>query len=321
MKNRSVSVTGATGFLGGHVCEAFRDAGWQVRGVVRPGNTKPLPAGIDRIVSPLERDQLVRGFAETDLVVHAAGLTRSASDVALRSVNVTGTQAVVEAVNAVGARLIHVSSLAAVGTGTRARPRQEDDEPKPITPYGRSKLDGEKIVRSAAKVPWTMLRPASIYGPRDRQFLPLFRLASRGLFPLVTNPDAAFTVIHVADVARAIVLTASEAPASRSTFFLGHPEATSADELMKHLADAFGVRYRPVRLPQAVLRSVAWIGDWRWTIGREPMLDSTRLAEFRAEGFVCAVDRAREALGFEAAKPLAEGLKETAHWYRSEGWL
>src|SRR5271169_5305404 len=53
MRSRSVSITGATGFLGWHLAEAFRDAGWVARAIVRPGNTKPLPQGVDSIEAAL----------------------------------------------------------------------------------------------------------------------------------------------------------------------------------------------------------------------------------------------------------------------------
>ena len=180
MKNRSVSVTGATGFLGWHIATELAARGWTVRAIVRPGSAKPLPEGVEIRQSSLEHVALKAAFDGSDVVVHAAGLTRARSERAFRTVNVDGTRAVVAAANEAGARIVHISSLAAIGPGTADRPAHEDDRPQPLTAYGKSKLASEAVVRSEARVPWTIVRPAAVYGPRDRQFLPLVRLATRG---------------------------------------------------------------------------------------------------------------------------------------------
>src|ERR1019366_8346883 len=180
-----------TGFLGWHIATTFQRAGWTVRAIVRPGNTKPLPDGVESRESALHATVL------------AAALTRSGSEDVLRAVNVDGTRAVIDAANDTGSRLVLISSQAANGPGTPLVPSREDDTPHPLTPYGRSKLAAETHVRADARVSWTILRPSAIYGPRDRGFLRLFRLAARGRFLLFAPPDTAFTLIHVDDAARA----------------------------------------------------------------------------------------------------------------------
>jgi nucleoside-diphosphate-sugar epimerase len=323
MKSRSVSITGATGFLGWHLAGAFRNAGWQVRAIVRPGNRKPLPEGIEAVEASLEptSDALIRAFEPSSVVVHAAALTRARNEAAFNAVNVGGTRTVLDAVNRTGAHLIFVSSQAAIGTGTPLRPSREDDEPHPLTAYGRSKCAAEAAIRSAARVPWTIVRPSAVYGPRDRGFLPLFRLASRGLSPLVTRASTSFTLIYVEDVVGAIVLAASDPRAIGATVFLGHPQPARSDDILKAIAAAMNGRYRPLRVPSLVLQAAAAAGELSWSVGHQPLIDRSRLAELRAEGFVCAVDRARDVLGFTAAVGLTAGAERTARWYRDQGWV
>ncbi len=103
--------------------------------------------------------------------------------------------------------------------------------------------------------------------------------------------------------------------------FLGHHDPVRADDLLGALADVFGRRYRPWHVPGVVLRAVAWGGQLAWKFGEEPVIDAARLSELGAEGFVCAVDRAREVLGVTAAVSLPDGLARTAQWYRQRGWL
>ena len=321
MKSRSVSITGATGFLGWHLSVAFRDAGWRVRAVVRPGNRKPVPDGVDPVESALDRAPLTAAIGDSSLLVHSAALVRAATDREIDDVNVGGTSAAVDAANAAGARLLFISSMAAIGPGTAAKPCREDDVPHPINAYGRSKLAAEAIVRSQARVPWTIVRPSAVYGPRDRGFLPLFRLASHGIFLMVASPATPFTFIYVDDLMASLMAVAADERAVGQTMFLGHPSPETADDLMRALADALGRTYRPVRLPAFLMGIAGAVGDMGWKLGLKPAVDSARAAEIRAGGFVCAVDRAREVLGFTAAVPLRDGVARTARWYRDHGWV
>ncbi len=321
MKSRSVSITGATGFLGGHLSAAFRDAGWQVRAIVRRGNAKSLPDGVTVVESGLDRESLARALGDSSLLVHSAALVRAATDREIDRVNVGGTRAAVDAANDVGARLLFISSLAAIGPGTLARPCHEDDPPHPITAYGRSKLAAEAVVRSEARVPWAIVRPSAVYGPRDRGFLPLFRMASHGISLMVASPATPFTFIYVDDFIAALMAAATDDRAVGQTMFLGHPAPATADDLMRALAAAFTRTYRPLRLPSFVMPLLGAAGDLCWKLGLKPAVDGARAAEIRAGGFVCAVDRARDVLGFAAAVPLRDGVARTARWYRDQGWV
>ncbi len=321
MKSRSVSLTGATGFVGWHVAEAFRDAGWQVHAIVRPGSTKLLPMGIGAVQAPLTASALAGAVAPGDLIVHCAGVIRARDYAAFATVNVDATREVVEAANITASRVLLISSQAAGGVGTVDRPRKESDPPRPVNDYGRSKLAGEDVVRGAARTPWTILRPCAVYGPRDHGFLPLFRLAQRGLFFLPTRASMPFTLIDVGDLARAVLLAAESDRAVGETIAIGQPRPCTVDDILRTLADVFSRRYRPWTLPPAAVRATAALGDLAWGLGYRFVFDSGRLAEFNAEGFVCAVDRARDVLGFTASTALGEGFKRTAMWYQREGWI
>ncbi len=321
MRNRSASVTGATGFFGWHIAEALRRAGWRVRGLVRPGSAKPIPDGIERVEAPLAGELLRPALAGSDVVIHVAGIARSRSAHELMTVNVEGTRAVVDAANATGARLVLISSQAAAGPGTLLRPACEEDDERPLTAYGRSKLAGEMVLRERARVAWTILRPSAIYGPRDRQFLTLFRMAARGRLLLAAKPSTMFTLIEVADAARAVVLAAERDGAAGRTFFVGHPAPQNALTVLDELARIAGRTERPRRVPASLLTAAAVGGELAWRLGFVPLIDRARLAELRSEGWVCSVARARDELGFTASTPLPEGLSATWHWYRAAGWV
>ena len=320
MNGRSVSITGASGFVGWHLASAFRDAGWRVRGIVRPGRGAALPDGIDRREAALIRGEMESACAGSDVVVHAAGLTRSADPAAFTRVNVEGTRAVVSAANAVGARMIYISSQAALGASAPGVETGEDDTPRPLNAYGRSKLEAEQAVRAESRGPWTILRPSSVYGPRDRQFLPIFREASRGRF-WVVGGGMSLTLVHVRDLAAAVVLAAESESADRRTFMIGHPQAATPAAVLQAIADAAGRPYRPLAIPWVLVTAGALAGELAWRLGFTPLVDRARLAELSAGNFLCSVARARAELGFSAATNLREGMAETWQWYRAAGWV
>jgi nucleoside-diphosphate-sugar epimerase len=317
-----VAVTGANGFIGQTVVRHFRDAGWQVRALVRPGRRCAVPDGVELVAVRFTASELARAVERADVIVHTAGRTRAATARQFHDANVEVTREVARAAVETGARLVHISSQAAAGPGTPAQPRLEDDPPSPLTAYGRSKLAGEEVVRASRGLRWTILRPGPVYGPADRAALPLFRLARRGIaLEVPRDPAPAYTFVHVDDLARGIVAAATSSAAERHVFSLGHPESVTARTLSDTLARVLGRPARRVRIPYALLFVAAVAGDAA-ALCRSPLaIDRARLTELMAPGWVFSVEKARERLGFSARIDLLEGFASTAAWYTRQGWL
>lgn len=318
---RSVAITGATGFIGRHVAAALVSRGVQVTAIVRPDSTHMAPPRSAVVHAPLEASALQKAFAGMDAVVHLAGVVAAVDPRVYYQVNTEGTRAVAEAASANSARLVHVSSLAAAGPASASAPIRETDPPRPITPYGRSKLDSERIVTGMAGLPSIILRPGVVYGPTDKAVFPLFKAARRGLLPLVGREGAAYAFVHVDDVVRTIVAAVEKTGVS-GPVFVAHPVPVTATDLMEAIQAAVGRRGRVVRVPMPLLRALALAGDVAGRVLDTPMtLNSWRYAEMAAEGFVCRVDRLRDELGVVASVGLREGMAQTAEWYRREKWL
>jgi dihydroflavonol-4-reductase len=301
---RRVAVTGASGFIGRHVTAALAARG-------------DVPVAITR---PFHVPALVEVFRGVDSVVHLAGVVSAVRAQDFFTANVDGTRAVAEAAGTAGVRLIHVSSLAAAGPSPPSAPRSEDDPPAPITPYGRSKLEGERVVLATPGLRWTILRPGVVYGPGDGAMLPLFRYAARGILPLMGRADAAYTFIHIRDAVRAI--TAAVDIDVRYPIFVGHPRPVTARRLLETIRGNTGGTAAMVRVPLAATRVAAACGDLFGLIsGRPATINRWRYAELASEGFVCRVDRLRDLLGVEGEIDVDQGIAETGNWYRSEGWL
>lgn len=317
---RLVAVTGATGFIGWHVARRFLDSGWRVRALVRPESARPVPEGAERVATPLREGAVVAASSGAQLLVHLAAAIRARSNEEFMHANVEVTGELARAARTLGIRFVHMSSLGVTGPADPSHPPTEDDPPHPINEYAESKRQGELVVRHTAGLDWTMLRPTLVYGPRDRQFFPIFRMARHGVFPF-THAEAVYNLVHVDDVARGVESAALAARAQGEVFFLGHPGHVSAIDMLSQLAATFGRRFRPFRVPRLALRTVAEIGTLASKAGWPTPLDRSRLREMDARGFVCRTDKAREYLGFVARISLAEGFRQTADWYSRERWL
>jgi nucleoside-diphosphate-sugar epimerase len=318
---RSVAITGATGFIGRHVAADLVQRGVAVKAIVRPRSSHTAPPGTTPVTSPLDADALRTAFSGVDAVVHLAGVVAAVEERTYAAVNAEGTRAVATAARDAGARLIHVSSLAAAGPAPAFAPHREDDTPRPVTPYGASKLESERIVHGTDGLRSIILRPGVVYGPTDRAVFPLFQAAARGVLPLVGRPGAAYTFIYIDDVVRAVVAAVEKVDAS-GTVFVGHPEPVTAHGLLDAIAAANGRRVRIVAIPMAITHAAAVACDVIGRIVRKPLpLNMPRYAELDAVGFVCRVDRLRDLLGVAAATGLREGIAKTTAWYRQAGWL
>jgi nucleoside-diphosphate-sugar epimerase len=300
-----IAVTGASGFIGGHLVATVRAAGAAVAPVRRPFEAATLAAAL-------------RG---ADAVVHLAGLVSAAREEDYFAANVEGTRAVADAARLAGVRLVHISSLAACGPAPAWAPRSEDDPPNPITAYGRSKLESERVLAAMPGLAWIVLRPGVVYGPGDRAMLPLYQMAARGFLPLVGRADAVYSMVHVADCVRAIA-AAVESHIVGEAVFVAHPQPVSVHDLVDAIRAAVNARARLIRAPMAVTRLAALGGDLVGALrGRRMVINSRRYTELAAEGFACRVDRLRDRLGVVARAELADGIAQTAAWYRANGWL
>jgi nucleoside-diphosphate-sugar epimerase len=322
----NVALTGGTGFVGSHLAEALRARGDAVTCLVRTSAAAaPLQAlGCRCVVGTLEDDRALATLVNgAEIVYHVAGLVGLASAEALLRVNRDGAARVADAARAAGVRrLLHVSSLAVTGPTVPGRALDEAGAPRPVTTYGRSKQAGEDAVRASGAT-FTIVRPPIVYGPRDRQVLRLFRMARRGLAPLLGDGRRQeLSLVHARDLAGALVAAATSEHTAGGTYHAAHPIPVTQRALVEGIGAALGRRVRLVALSPTLVRSaLAVAGAAARLRGRATLLDPAKAAELLAPAWTCSSAALERDAGWRAATSLQDGLGETAHWYRQAGWL
>lgn len=327
--NTSVFITGATGFVGSHLAAELAERGARVRALVRATSDVSRLSGLgaELVRGSLEdAEALARGVEDAEIVFHLAAVTHARTEADYVRANAAGTRALVEAV--LGAkqrprRLVYLSSLAAVGPALDGRPVGRDDPPRPLTAYGRSKLEGERACLAAATdgLETVALRAPAVYGPGDREMLRFFRLAARGLFPLPAGGERVVQLVHVTDLARALV-AAGAAEAARGVYHVAEPKAYTWTEVAAHMAKAVGRGVRIVRIPRPAVMAAAALSEWAAKIGGgATMFNREKARELLAPGWLCETETLRRDTRFEARIAVPDGLAATAAWYREQGWL
>jgi nucleoside-diphosphate-sugar epimerase len=322
--SRTALITGATGFVGGHLAAHLVQQGWEVRALVRP--TSDIAAlralGAELATGDLDATEAIaRAASGADTLFHLAGATTAPSEAAFRRANTQGTRNVVTGVLRAGAkprRLVYASSYAACGPAVDGRPRRIDETPAPISAYGRSKLDGEAEVRAAEGqgVEVVVLRVPAVYGPGDRaSFLPLFKLVKRRLAPLPAGAARRAQLVYVADLVRAFARAADVAP---GTYAVAGPRAHPFGELLDGIGAALETKPLRIPIPPALFRAAGTLAG-RW--GGAGVFNREKAEEVLAEAWECDLSGSEALLSADEAMPLGRGLAETARWYRTQGWL
>jgi nucleoside-diphosphate-sugar epimerase len=314
-------LTGGTGFLGSHVVERAVARGWEVACLARTSSdtgflkTQPVKlveGDVSGALSPEARAAL--GAAEA--VVHAAGLIQARNLDEFLRVNAGGTESLAAAHRDAGGRgrFVLVSSISAAGAG-----RREDEPGAPVSDYGKSKLAGEEKAR-ASGLPWVVLRPGIIYGPRDHATLKYMKVVKRGFRPNLGSRQHAFT--HGRDVADAVVAACEREAAVGQVFHVNSGVEHHWDDFGRAVAHALGRRSLPLPIPDAGIWFAAFFAEAWARARRRPTITGLDKARDATAKVGSADNRkARERLSWTPRFDLEGGVKETVDWYLAHGWL
>jgi len=306
---RTVALTGATGFIGSTLARRLDAAGWQLRVLVRPESRLTRLAGlsVDRVQGDLEdMESLLRLMHGVYAVVHCAGAVRGASRADFNRVNVDGVTRAVKAATAMVPvpRFLLISSLAA-------------REPH-LSPYAASKRLGEKaLAKGAGRMFWTALRPSAVYGPGDRELLPLFRWMSRGIAPVLGSGHARISLLYVDDLAGAVLRWLDCENRASRIFELhdGYPNGYTWDDIVDIAVRLRGRQVVRLKVPLPVLELLATLNLMAARmLGYAPMLTPGKVRELTHPDWGCDNSAFFRETGWTPSVSLEQGLRATLKW-------
>lgn len=297
-----IVLTGATGFIGQALQRALAAAGHTLTALVRPGscNAANVQPGVQQATVALDDAAALRAaLAQADYVIYCAGAVRGRSVSDFRPANVDGVHAVLAAAQRQGAApgVLHVSSLAAT------RPHLSD--------YAATKRAGEEVVRGYAGDNYVIVRPPAVYGPGDREMRPLFDALRRGIAVVTGPPGQRLSLLHVDDLAAAVVAMLAHWDACRGAAFElddGTPGGYGWNDIIA--AATAGQRVLKVRTPRTLLRLVAGANlGLAAVFGYAPMLSPGKVRELSEPSWLCDNRAINAATGWLPLRDLRAGLR------------
>jgi len=329
---RRFLITGATGFVGGHVAEAAAARGDSVSTIARAESDTGL---LNRLGATIHRgditdpDVVRRAVEGADVIVHCAAKVGDWGPVEeYRAVNVDAMRSLLEAChNRPLHRFVHMSSLGVYA----ARHHHGTDETEPPPPrhmdgYTQTKVEAEHLALDAHRLhgtPVVVLRPGFIYGPRDRTVLP--RLAENlraGRVRYIGDPDKALmNTIHVANLVDAVFLAVDNPKAVGQVYNLTDGERVSKRKFFGTIAQGLGTPPpgRPVPLFLAKLAARIVEGRAR----RRGKKEAPRVTQARIKllglNLDFSIEKARRELGYSPKVNFDQGMNETLEWFKTSG--
>lgn len=329
----NILITGATGFIGGFIVDEALNRGMQVWVAVRPTSsrkylTDPKIQFLELNLGNKEQMKERMGNLKFDYVVHAAGATKCLHAEDFFRSNTDGTKNLVQALIELQMplkRFVFVSSLSVYGPVAEEQPYREiclNDKPQPNTAYGRSKLAAEQYIESLSSLPYVILQPTGVYGPRERDYFMMAKsIKSHTDFSVGYKPQD-LTFVYVLDVVQAIFL-ALDSQKTGGKYMLSDGEVyssrTFSDLIHRELGKPWLLH---IKAPIWLLRIITFCGEYigRMT-GKISALNNDKYNIMKQRNWRCDINPAKKDLGYKPKYQLDEGVRLTIKWYKENGWL
>ena len=328
-----ILITGASGFIGSFIVEEALRRGFETWAAVRKSSSRAFLQ--DERIHFIELDfssetQLTEQLTglQFDYIVHAAGVTKCLDPQDFHRINTEGTQHLVHVLKALQMRIerfVYISSLSIMGAIREEQPYEEireSDTPQPNTAYGRSKLEAEQWLDTVEDLPYVILRPTGVYGPRERDYFMMAKSIRQHIDFAVGFQQQDLTFVYVLDVVQAIFLALERGKTGRK-YFLSDGQVYSSrafsDLIREELGNPWLLR---IKAPIWLLRIITFCGEYigRMT-GQITALNNDKYHIMRQRNWRCDIQPAKDELGYQPRYDLKKGVALAVKWYKENGWL
>ena len=325
-----ILITGSSGFVGSHLVEEALSRGLQVFAGVRSSSSKRYLQD-DRIrfveMDFSDKKSLSAALTEQyDYIMHNAGITKAPNDETYLKINKGFTQNFAEAIlsNQTGLKkFTFTSSIAAYGPADESKDQIVSNRmnPNPVTGYGRSKLAAEEYLHEKIDLPWIIIRPTAVYGPRDVDFLTLYKSIQKGIAGQIGFKDQYASFVYVKELAR-VMLDATLSKHTKSSYFVSDGEKYHVQDLNKIVADSIGKKIVKIKIPLPLIKTIAGVNElYSKLSGKATILNFDKVNELKATNWYCDIENLKKDIGYTPQVFLKEGIEKTTRWYEGQNLI
>jgi len=314
---QKILITGASGFVGSHLVEEALSRDLEVYAGIRSTSSKRYLQ--DDRIKFLEMDfsdkNNLASILETpfDYIMHNAGITKAPNDKTYLKVNRDYTSNFVEQIKTVVADLkkfTFTSSIAAYGPADYSPEQIVSNRmtANPVTGYGRSKLAAEEYLKQQEDLPWIIIRPTAVYGPRDVDVLTLYKSIKKGIAGQIGFKDQYASFIYVKELVKVML-----------SYFASDGEKYLVQDLNKIVADSIGKKIVKLKIPLPLIKTIAGINElYSKLSGKTTILNFDKVNELKATNWYCDISDLKRDINYQPKILLEEGIALTTEWYKQQ---
>lgn len=330
MSNKQIAVvTGGTGFVGSHLVDLLLNKGYEIRCITR--KSSDLKWLKDKDVKIFDcglynKEALKEVIREADYVYHVAGVVKSKTKEGYFRGNVDTTRTLIEATlesNSNLKRFLVVSSQTVTGPSLDGKPVNEETKCRPITTYGKSKWEEEKLVLSFKdKLPITICRAPAVYGERDTEIFIYFKTFSKGLTTTVGFNEKKLSLIHVLDLVNGFYLAATNQKSNGQIYFISSEEFYTWSQINNITSTIIGKKPIVIKVPHFLVYSIAAVAQFAAMFSSKPAtLNIEKAKDITQQFWICDTSKAINELGYHQNISIEEGIRRTIEWYKKMNWI
>jgi nucleoside-diphosphate-sugar epimerase len=322
-------ITGATGFIGKHLAIALAKRGRSIKCLVRKTSQTNFleQLGAELTYGDMnDTISLKKALEDVDTIYHAAGEVFAAQEENYYRVNVSGLKNLLEACsNASVKKIIHFSSSSATGPNPqRDVPVTEDSPCRPITPYGMSKLEGEKIICQLSKqyhIPIIIIRPPLVYGPgvsQSSRVLMFLNFINKGLFRTIGDGNNLVSLCYIDNLIHGLLLAEAEKKAEGQIYFLSDSRPYTVNEIAATIAQEQGKPIPSSHIPLWAASPLSvGLGLLAKLFSFNSPLTRNTVRELKNNWFI-DISKAQQDLGYQPCVEFKDGVRKTVEWFYNE---